>query len=313
MYIMNIHKFIMYMSFPILGQLIGLVLIYVPALYMKDILPQLAQKYEFFDAPSKLIALLLLAILPGLALFVSAFWKYLITYSSIPSMTQSAITSGKIYDFPAHEAIVYRNLWTYILLWLMISILMLLAFNPLLIVIGGIFFIYFILVFQIFTFESEKGTFGCFKESMSLVKGSFMHTFLLAILLFALALGLTYGAEVALTKVFNPTNFIPNFSWQLVSTAIINNFNSQLPLEYQLTPELISKILFSSMISFIIFGYTLPLRNICWTLWYKNLGGKTSKCEPNNKKKNNKRKRKVKHELDPEILRRAYLDDDEEV
>lgn len=312
MYVMNIHKFLLYMAFPILGQLAGIVLIFIPALYLKDNLPELSMKYAFFADPIKQLGLVFIAILPGLVLFASAFWKYLVAYVALNSMTHSAMTSGKVYDFSAHNAVVYRNLWSYIVLWFIISILMIIACNPFLMIIGGIFFIYFILVFQIFTFEGENGVLHCFKTSLQLIKGNFIQTALLAIILLFVAWGIAQGCEIAINKIYSSDSFLANISWLLVSTPFINTLNQNLQQvsQIQITPNIISQALFSSTLSFIIFGFTLPLRSICWTFWYKNLGGKTSKCEV---KKSGKGKKKIKRELDPEILRRANLNDDEEV
>ncbi len=300
-YIMNIHKFLMYMAFPVIGQLLGIVLIFIPAMYLKDVLPDLAAKYEVFAEPSKQLALVLLTILPGLALLVSAFWKYLVAYAALNSMTHSAMTSGKIYDFPAHNGVVNRNIWSYILLWLMISILSLAAFNPFLIVPGGIFFIFFILVFQVFTFETEEGVVNCFTKSFKLVKGVYFKTLAMAVVMLIIAWGLGELTSFGLGKIVDIKNFLPNVAWALVATDYVNMLNANLPLQLQITPELLSKMLFGSMVSFIIFGFTLPLRSICWTLWYKKLSG-TKKVS-----------KKGKKQLDPEILRRAKLKDDEEV
>ena len=217
-------------------------------------------------------------------------------------MTHSAMTSGKIYDFPAHNGVVNRNIWSYILLWLMISILGLAAFNPFLIVPGGIFFIFFILVFQVFTFESEDGVVNCFTKSFKLVKGVYFKTLAMAVIMLVIAWGLGELTSFGLGKIVDIKNFLPNVAWALVATDYVNMLNANLPLQLQITPELLSKILFGSMISFIIFGFTLPLRSICWTLWYKKLGGTTKKVS-----------KKGKKQLDPEILRRAKLKDDEEV
>lgn len=307
-YLLNIHKFLMYMAFPVLGQLIGIVLIFVPARYMGEMLPDLAAKYEAFAEPSKQLALILLTILPGLVLLISAFWKYLVAYAALNSMTHSALTSGKIYDFPAHNGVVNKNIWAYILLWLLISILGLVAFNPFLIVPGGIFFVFFILVFQVFTFETEGGVINCFAKSFKLVKGSFLKTLSLALILLVFAWGLSELAAFGLGKVVDVKSFLSNITWALVATDYVNMLNANLPLQIQVTPELISKMLFGSMVSFIIFGFTLPLRSVCWTLWYKKLVGKSG-TQKGVKKKGSKGKK----QLDPEILRRANLKEDEEV
>ncbi len=306
MYLMNIHKFFVYMLFPVLGQLLGLVLIFIPAMYLKDNLPALVAKYEFFAEPSKQLALVLLAILPGLVLMISAFWKYLVAYAALNSMAHSAQTSGKVYDFPAHNGVVNRNLWTFILLWLLVSILGFVMFNPLLIIPGMILFVFFILVFQVFTFEGDKGVINCFSKSAQLVKGSFWQTFGLAVVLFLIAWGLAQISFYGLAKVVDTRNFLANIAWMFVATDYVNALNAKLPIMLQITPQLISQTLFSSLVNFIIFGFTLPLRSVSWTLWYKKLGAKIPKSAT---KKNGKGKK----QLDPEILRRANLKDDEEV
>lgn len=307
MYLTNIHKFVAYMSFPVLGQVLGLVLIFAPALYLKDVLPQLAAKYEFFTDPTKQLALVLLVILPGLVLMISAFWKYLVAYAALNSMTHSALTSGKVYDFPAHNGVVTRHIWSFILLWLMISILSLVAFNPFFILFGAVLFIYLILVFQVFTFETDAGVVNCFTKSFNMIKGHFWKTLALAVIMVAIAWGLAELCTFGLEKVVDSKSFLANIAWLLVATDYVNTLNSKLPLMLQITPEFISRALFGSLISFIVFGFTLPLRSICWTLWYKKLAGK--KNTTGAKKKSGKGKK----QLDPEILRRANLKEDEEV
>lgn len=307
-YILNIHKFLLYMAFPILGQLLGIVLIFIPAMYLKDVLPDLALKYEAFAEPSKQLALVLLTILPGLVLLISAFWKYLVAYVALNSMTHSAITSGKIYDFQAHNGVVNRNIWTYILLWLIISILGFISFNPFLIIPGGIFFIFFILVFQIFTFESENGVINCFAKSFKLIKGHFIQTLSMAVIMLVIAWGLGELVTFGIVKVLDVKNFLPNIAWMFVTTDFVNTVNASLPISLQITPEMISRFLFGSLIGFLVFGFTLPLRSVCWTLWYKKLLGKGA-AKVTAKKKG----KKTKKQLDPEILRRANLEDDEEV
>ncbi len=306
-YVMNIHKFLMYMAFPVLGQLLGIVLIFIPATYMSKVLPELAAKYTFFAEPSKALALVLLTILPGLVMLISAFWKYLVAYAALNSMTHSALTSGKIYDFPAHNGVVNRNIWSYILLWLLISLLTIVAFNPFLIIPGGILFVFFILVFQVFTFEADAGVINCFGKSFQLIKGVFFKTLALGVILLVIAWGLGELATWGLGKVVDMKNFLPNIAGMFVGTDYVNMLNANLPQAVQITPEMVSRILFGGMVSFVIFGFTLPLRSIAWTLWYKKLVGKAAKTT------GNKKSAKGKKQLDPEILRRANLKDDEEV
>ena len=43
------------------------------------------------------------------------------------------------------------------------------------------------------------------------------------------------------------------------------------------TPELLAQSILEQAVFFIAVGFTLPLRSICWTLWYKCLDEKKEK------------------------------------
>ena len=69
-----------------------------------------------------------------------------------------------------------------------------------------------------------------------------------------------------------------------------------------------------------VVGFTLPLRSICWTLWYNNLASDDVPAEsakPRYKRKSAPKKTVAKtfkiekRGIDPEIIRRARMDDDE--
>lgn len=310
LYLLNIHKFFMYMAFPVLGQILGLILILIPALYMRTALPELTAKYSVLaDDPAKQLGLVLLTTMPGLILMISAFWKYLVAYVALNSMTQSALTSGKVYDFPAHNSIVTRNLGNYIILWFFISIFGLLMFNPILGILGGILFVFFILVFQVFTFESDRGVFTVLGRSFNLIQKDFFTTMWMSLVFGVGAYILAEIAKWGLCKVYDCTKFLPQIAQILWESDKITNINSTFEqlgfAQFQITTGMISEVLFGSVVAFVVFGFTLPHRSIFWTLWYKKLTGKEKSVKNVNKK--------GKKQLDPEIIRRANLRDDEEV
>ena len=311
-YLRFFHKFFLYMTFPVIGQMVGFVLILSPTIYMQKNLPLLAEKYSFFSDSSRQMALILLVIVPGLILMLSAFWKYLVAYSALNSMTQSAIVSGKIYDFPAHNSFVNRNILKFFLIWFVISILMLLSIHPLLAIICGIIFLFLVPVFQIFTFEQDKSAFECLKRSFELVKNNFGRvTGILALL----GLILWIIAEIATwsgVKYLPYEKLFSEYANMILKIPFIQELNlklsqlAEIGVNFQITSEMISETILSVVIGMLVWGYTLPLRSICWTLWYKS----TTDGENRNKKSYKKRNPK---QLDPEIIRRANLDDDEEV
>ena len=57
-----------------------------------------------------------------------------------------------------------------------------------------------------------------------------------------------------------------------------------------ITTRMISETIFSTIVGCIVAGLTLPVRSICWTLWYMGLaqsdGQKKAKDKPRKKNKN---------------------------
>ena len=180
----------------------------------------------------------------------------------------------------------------------------------------------FVLAFQVFTFEPEQSPVGCVKKSLYLIKGKFRSTFILL----ALIGGLTYFV-------------IP----QIVISAcdgigISNSLSGAIMPFVSLLPEInleqygLKSILYSDMalitvqtvIAQILIQYTLPLRSILWSMWYKELNGeipqpeyhtkttKKKKSRPSEKLMEESHKKFSKKKLDDNIIRRAMEKDDDE-
>ena len=305
-YSMNFIKFCGYMTFPILGQVLGLLLTFCLAAIYIVYLPELSLKYPIFKENSTIIGCVVLITIPGMLVYIKAFWDYLVAYGAINSVTEGYLSTGKIYDFPAHNATVTKRAGKYICLWLLYSLFWIFAVNPFLWVIAGILFIYFILIFQVFSFEPEQTPAGCFKRSFAIIRGNGFRTLLIMLII----------------GVFTHVLFVQGFSvffdftrlTQLLSTLFeeylvdyipidtLNNtmlmFNSSFNL---ITPEKVSSFLVYQIVAFMVIGYTLPLRSITWALWYRALCGKTLTEET----KPRKGKKKVLKKLSQEVIDRA--------
>ena len=65
------------------------------------------------------------------------------------------------------------------------------------------------------------------------------------------------------------------FNWTQILEKMFETWALTLPLELvkivEITPTMVGEILVKSLISFIVVGFTMPLRSICWTLWYNCL------------------------------------------
>ena len=312
LYFSNFDKFMQYMTFPVLGQIAGLGLVFLITFFYTQKIPVLVQKYSIFNDFNMLILLSIVITLPGLAIFVKAFWEYLVAYGAINSMLDNMLKSGRVYDFSAHTELIKRRTLQFVGLWFLFGIFSLFAICPLFWIICAIFAVYFVLIFQVFTFEPELSPFGCVKRSLGLVKGHFASTFMLM----ALAGALTYI-------------FIPQLIIKLCSLCGINSFLSNLilPLVNAL-PEInlqmygipmiskseIALFTIETFLAQIIIQYTLPLRSILWSLWYKELGGKGEKKakRPSEKLIEASNKKYGKKKLDKNILKRAMEKDEED-
>lgn len=266
-YFSNIDKFLLYMLFPVFGQVIGIALSFGLSLGFADKVVQKA------DSPAVALLMILLLAIPGLLIFAKAFWDYMVAYVALNSMTEGAVTTGKVYDLVSHNEVATQRGWKYIGFLIILSVLMSLGSSIFFMIPGFVLWIYFILVFQVFTFEPDLSITDIFKRSFLLVKGNWARTFILmAVLGFFSMYILTEG----ITVVFDYLNLtasassIFNFISNLIPLDLVNKIlvHANQPI---ITNEMISKTIFVSVLGMIISGLTLPIRSICWSLWYKNL------------------------------------------
>lgn len=292
-YFSNIDKFILYMLFPVLGQVLGIALCFGLTLGLSD---KIAAKADSIS--SAMLFILLLAI-PGLLIFAKAFWDYVVAYVALNSMTEGAVTSGKVYDFKSHNEVATRRSFKYIGFLLILSVLMSLGTSIFFIIPGFVLWIYLILIFQIFTFEPDLSIWECYKKSFVLVKGDWGRTFsLMLILAFFSIFIITQG----ITVVFDYLNLtksvcsIFDFIGKLLPLHTINHSFSYARLPYNITVEMVSNWIFVTILSCIVAGLTLPIRSICWSLWYKNLSDIKDTEQVKDTKRSKKITRKTKNE-----------------
>lgn len=274
LYFTNFGNFLKYMAFPVFGQILGIILIlfasYFYSIYIsKNFTPEVLS-----ENISMVFLLLFVVTLPGILILVKAFWDFLVAYGAVNSMLDNMLKSGKVYDFHAHTEVITRRSGSFGLLWGVLAVFGIIAIFPLFWIIGGILFIYFILVFQVFAFEPQQSVFGCFKRSMMIVKGNYAKTLTLAILIGSL----TYWAMPELLKNFLEYTKVIGFlaipfdGWaQQLPIEGINAFLAKTNTIYQINSLMIAKCLVSQLLIYIITSLTLPLRVICWGLWYKAL------------------------------------------
>lgn len=279
-YFTNIDKFFTYMLFPVFGQIIGIAFSFGLSLGFAD------KIVARVDNPLTALALVLLLALPGLLIFVKAFWDFMVAYVALNSMTEGAINTGKVYDFQSHNEVATRRTFPFVLLLLAVGVLSSIASSIFFMIPGFVLWIYFILVYQIFTFEPELKTHEIFKRSLLLVKGNWFRTCLLMLILgfFSIYI-ITQGVSVVFDYL-NLTEKICTLFDPISRSIPIDLTNEALKLLNLpiITTEMISAKIYMSILFAIVTGITLPIRSICWTIWYMNLVQIDYKNNSQNKK-----------------------------
>ena len=303
-----------YMLFPVLGQVLGLLLVFCLAGVFNAYLPVLTSKNAAFNNISTVILSIILITLPGFLIFIKAFWEYLVVYGAMNSVTEGFLETGKIYDYPAHKATVTKNALPFIILWILYSLFISFGMFPLLWVPAGVFFIYFVLIFQVYSFEQGISPIEYFSRSFALVKGNFFRTVLIMVIIglfthvifvqgFAVLfdftkitqfLGSLFESTVVETIPIEDINSIMIIVNELIAN-ITNNAAFQIDL---LTPAKVSAFFIYQVVAFLVIGFTLPLRSITWALWYKAL-------REDELKKLNKENKKAAKKLSKDVLDRA--------
>lgn len=321
LYFSNFDKFVQYMSFPVLGQIAGLGLVLLITFFYTQNLPNLIEKYPALNNFNALILLSIIITLPGLAIFIKAFWDYLVAYGAINSMLDNMLKSGRVYDFDAHTELVKRRSVPFVGLWFLFGIFSILAICPLFWVVCGILAVYFVLVFQIFTFEPELSPAGCVKRSLNLIKGHFASTFMLMAFVGLLTYLFIPQIVIKLFDIGNINNFFANLIMPIVSQ--LPDLNLQIYGLPEISKENIALFTIQTFVAQILIQYTLPLRSILWSMWYRELAKADFKPkETTSKKRKTKRpseklmeasrKKYSKKKLDPNILKRASEKDEED-
>ena len=255
------------MLFPVFGQVMGVVLSFGLTLGLAE------QVVAKADSISKALLLILLLAIPGLLIFVRAFWDYMVAYVALNSMTEGAINTGKVYDFQSHKEVATRRTFKYVLFLLAVGILSSIGSSIFFVIPGLVFWVYLVLVYQVFTFEPDLSVPECFKRSFLLVRGNWLRT---AILMCVLGFFSIYIITEGLTVVVNYLNLTDKICsmFNFVSYALPMDVINKALLYFKLpiiTPDMISHMIFHSFLMCIVMGMTLPIRSICYTLWYANL------------------------------------------
>lgn len=272
LYFSNIDRFMLYMAFPVFGQLLGMVitvsLIYFFANYNTVFLASMPMLQNQMYA-NIVIALILI---PSIALLIKAFCDYMVAYSAVNSMTDNMLKSERVYDFPAHTLMVTRRGIAYLGLCLIFLSLILLTYIPIFMVFGWILLIYYAFIFQIFMFEPELSPSECFKKSASYVSNNFKRTFLMISLVGLFTYIIVPQIVLTFMTTLKTVDWLKSLVVPYITVPSLDSVNMVLSAMgvAQITPIQVATFIVQSLIIIVVIQLLLPLRVICMCLWYKN-------------------------------------------
>lgn len=282
LYFLNFEKFFKYMAFPIFGQIIGIALIFTASYIFTLNVSTLTAKNPVFDNIPLVFLILLLMTLPGFFIFCKAFWEYLIAIASLNSMASTLIEGGKLDDMGMHAELIKRRTGSYILFLFILTIINLILSIPILWGLLAIAFVYLSLSFQVFALEEDKSAFGAIKTSFNLVKFNFLKTLFLLVILGLVTYWLVPSLICWGFEAGNLAGFFSYPAEQYIKLLPLNDFNkiiSSFNVPLTLKSYDLAKTVVLAMVSFIVTGFTLPIRSLCCTnlfkeIYKKNYAGK---------------------------------------
>jgi len=285
-YCQNLDTFLQYMFFPVFGQIFGIGIIFAINYLFITHLPELIAKNPIFDNIPLVFTLLLISTFPGFMIFCKAFYDLIIAYGSLNSMVcvaRGGKMKNKKLDPKTHNDILKKRLFSYIMLWLLLTIICLIGLFPFFIVPFAFAMVFLALVLQVFMLEDKISPIGTIRRSIYLVKGNYWATFSLLILSF---LTTYYLIPALIVWAFEKANLIHYLAIPIKTyidvlaiptiTAAVDNALSSISLgDYTVSVKqyldqlLISKSIVEIVIMASATWFLLPLRSAWFTLLYK--------------------------------------------
>lgn len=297
LYFKYLDRFLKYLSFPVLGQLIGLFLIFSVAYFYTVNLPELMSKYPIFNNLLVTTSILILLVVVPFLIFTKAFFDYLVAMASLNSMALNLSLKGKgrakDFDPKAHDELVRRKIFNYLGLLIVLSVISIVAVIPIFWIPALVFFVYASLCIQVFTLEERLSPYLAIKRSFTLVKHNFWATIILLGLLFLFTYIFLPNLIVWAIDKVDGIYYLTSPFESYVKLLPIDLFNLTLKsfnVPFDLESYEISRFIVTTVISTLIISLTLPIRCAASTLWYKYLDDGIIE---ENRKQNNVDGRKV--------------------
>lgn len=274
-YFLNFEKLMQYMAFPILGQVVGITIIFTAAYLYTIYIPKLTSANPLFDNILFVFLLLLIITLPGFFIFCKAFWDYLIAMASLNCMASHIVEShNKLEDTGVADGLIRGRSFSYVLFLLLLSVIYAFGSIPFIWALMLIVFVYISLSFQAFALEEDKSPIQAIALSINLVKYNFWKT---ALLLLLLGISTYWLVPSLICWGVDKGNLIGFFSYpveRFVTLLPVNDFNAILKssnVPFMINSAQFAKTLTLTIVGVVVTAFTLPIRSICCTILYKKL------------------------------------------
>lgn len=279
----SIHTYFLYLDqlckfllFPILGQIIPIILIFILSYFFTTNFDNLKDSCSFFENEKNLFTIFIIILVPLFIVLIKAIFDYIIAFSSLNILfyTNSNKKTAKKIDFSANNNVIKRKLFNYIILLFLVTILFII---PPFIFLAPIIGIFLSLSFQVFALEGDVSATKSIKRSIEMIKSNFIPTFILLLLCFAITYMFLPSLFIWTCEKISIYYFILNSSEKFANILPLENLISQInnfgvlsePLKEFLSPMSIARYLTEGTLSYIIICFTLPFRCCCFTQLYK--------------------------------------------
>lgn len=268
-YFLYLDQCFKYLAFPVLGQVIGIILICTCAYYFRTNIDNIKNISGFFEKDSNLIIVYIAVLLPFLLIFIKALYDYIIAFCSLNLLFYTVSNKKKIknVDFKSNNRIIERRLFQYVILMLIVTILIII---PPFIFISPLIWLFLCLSFQVFSFEGNISAAGSISRSFELVKSNIIPTIILLLLCYIVTYRFLPDMFIWLSEKISLSYFLINRCESFIQLLPLDNINNYLSIvNIKLDSLTLARAITEGGISFIIIGFTLPFRCCCFTELYK--------------------------------------------
>lgn len=295
LYLKNMFIMLKIMFFPVWGQVLGIYLILAATYYYSKNVFKLSELHDFLSNTFILFFILVILVTPGFAVFLRAFWDYLVKMVSLNSLIHTLLKDKPVKDLKLYNEPVNLRSKTYILflfyislIWIVLlslpgvvflipmdangQVIAFVCFELIALLALAIISVYLSLGFQVFCFEEGLSAFDTLKKSASMVKGRFW-TFVFLALFLGLITGVALPAGVVyIFQKFSAASYLSN-PIEALLRVIFTAPNAFAPIADFLKSDTdmffeISNVLTEIIISSIVAGLILPLTTATYTQAY---------------------------------------------